>query len=128
MNKLTLHHLVAEEITDEQGPAIVLTQSEDGFNEPDTVLVHPLATFGPSCEQFGIIASDPEAARTIAVLQRRMLGLLDRINSLADVMTEDSDHTKAQLLALRDLANEWCADSRELLHEAATPQQGELPV
>lgn len=140
MNKITLHHLSAEEITDEQGPAIVLTQSEDGFNEPDTVLVHPWQ-LRAVCEQFGIIASDPEAARTIAVLQRRMLGLLDRINSLAKYMAEHSDHEHAdlsyettQLRALQDLAGEWCAewgsnvDAPPCHTKPVQPEQGELHV
>ncbi|MGB3070402.1 MAG: hypothetical protein WBC18_17740 [Ottowia sp.] len=46
-----------------------------------------------------------------------MLGLLDRINSLAKYMTERSDHEHAdlsyettQLRALQDLAGEWCTD------------------
>lgn len=66
-NKLTHHHLTAEAVNDEHGKAIMLTQQEDGYNEPNTVLVHPWQ-LRAVCEQFGIIASDPQAAKTIATL------------------------------------------------------------
>ena len=115
-NKLTHHHLTAEEVNDEHGKAIMLTQQEDGYNEPNTVLVHPFQ-LRAVCEQFGIIASDPQAAKAIATLQRRMKALHERIEALADWMARHSDHRHAdlshettQLHALLDLAGEWCAD------------------
>ena len=113
--KLTHHHLTAEAVSDEHGTAIMLTQ-QDGIEEPHTVLVHPWQ-LRAVCEQFGIIASDTRAAKTIATLQRRMVGLHDRIEALADWMAQHSDHRHAdlsyettQLDALLDLASEWCAD------------------
>lgn len=57
---------------------IMLTQQEDGYNEQNTVLVHPWQ-LRAVCEQFGIIASDPQAAKAIATLQRRMKALHVRI-------------------------------------------------
>lgn len=114
--KLTHHHLSAEAVNDEHGKAIMLTQQEDGYNEPNTVLVHPWQ-LRAVCEQFGIIASDPQAAKVIATLQRRMKALHERIEALADWMAQHSDHRHAdlsyettQLHALLDLAGEWCAD------------------
>lgn len=114
--KMTQHHLSAEAVNDEHGKAIMLTQQEDGYNEPNTVLVHPWQ-LRAVCEQFGIIASDPQAAKTIATLQRRMKGLHERIEALADWMAQHSDHEHAdlsyettQLHSLLDLAGEWCAD------------------
>lgn len=113
--KLTHHHLTAEQVNDEHGTAIMLTQ-QDGIEEPQSVLVHPFQ-LRAVCEQFGIIASEPQAAKTIATLQRRMVGLHDRIEALADWMAQHSDHRHAdlsyettQLDALLDLAGEWCAD------------------
>ena len=60
-------------------------------------------------------ASESDAVRTAATLQRRMLALRDRIDSLADWMEKFSDHKHAdltcemtQLHALQDLACEWC--------------------
>lgn len=113
--QLTHHHLTAEEVNDEHGPAIMLTQ-QCGLEEPQTVLVHPWQ-LRAVCEQFGIIASDQQAAKTIATLQRRMVALRDRIDRLADWMAKHSDHNHAdlsyevtQLQALQDLANEWCGD------------------
>ena len=79
---------------------------------------------GDDAEQFGIIASDPQAAKTIATLQRRMVKLRERIDDLADWMAKHSDHEHAdlsyettQLRALQDLAGEWCADFEEGLPE-----------
>lgn len=113
--KLTHHHLTAEEVIDDHGKAILLSQ-QDGMEEPHSVLMHPWQ-LRAVCEQFGIIASDPQAAKTIATLQRRMAALRDRIDSLADWMALHSDHKHAdlsyetiQLNAVADLACEWCAD------------------
>lgn len=114
--KLTHHHLSAEEVNDEHGKAVMLTQQEDGYNEPNTVLMHPWQ-LRAVCEQFGIIASDPQAAKTIATLQRRMLGLRGRIEALCDWMAQYSDHKHAdrscetaRLHALLDIAGEWCSE------------------
>lgn len=116
MSKLTHHHLTVEEVNDQHGPAIMLEQQEDGYDEPNTVLVHPWQ-LRAVCERFGIIASDQQAAKTIATLQRRMVGLRDRIAELHDWVLQFSDHQHADLShemtrldALRDLACEWCAD------------------
>ncbi|MCO5109445.1 MAG: hypothetical protein M9929_01210 [Burkholderiaceae bacterium] len=113
--KLTHHHLSAEAVNDKHGQAILLTQ-QDGIDEPQCVLVHPFQ-LRAVCEQFGIIASDPQAEKAIATLQRRMVGLHERIDALADWMAKHSDHGHAdlsyettQLHALQDLAREWCAD------------------
>ncbi|WP_291518416.1 hypothetical protein [Acidovorax sp.] len=114
-SKLTHHHLSAEALHDEHGKAILLTQ-QDGIDEPHTVLVHPWQ-LRAVCEQFGIIASDDQAAKTIYTLQRRMTGLLGRIEHLAEWMTNHSDQRHADLTyeitllqALQDLASEWCGD------------------
>lgn len=120
--QLTHHHLTAEEVNDEHGPAIMLTQ-QCGLEEPQTVLVHPWQ-LRAVCEQFGIIASDPQASKTIGTLQRRMVALRDRIDRLADWMAMHGNHAHAdlsyevtQLQALQDLAGEWCADFEEGLPE-----------
>ena len=113
--KLTHRHLSAELVSEECGHAIMLTQ-QDGIDEPHTVLVHPWQ-LRAVYEQFGIIANDPHAAKTIVTLQRRMVGLHERIEALADWMAKNSDHKHAdlsyettQLHALLDLAVEWCAN------------------
>ena len=113
--KLTHHDLVAEEVNDQHGQAILLTQ-QDGLEEPRSVIVHPWQ-LRAVCEQFRIVASDAQAAKTIQTLQRRMKGLLGRIEHLAEWMTNHSDQRHAdftyeitQLQALQDLADEWCAE------------------
>ena len=141
--KLTHHHLSAEAVNDKHGPAILLTQHDDGYSEPNTVMLHP-CQLRAVCEQFGIIASDTRAAKTIATLQRRMVKLRERIDDLADWMAKHSDHAHAdlsyettQLRALQDLAGEWCADFEEgltegfgegLQHQAAPPEREAAPA
>lgn len=115
MTKFTHHHLSAERIEDEHGPAIVLSQQE-GIEDSNVIVIHPWQ-LRAMCEQFGIIASEDRVRQTIASLQRRMKGLLERIEDLADWMAQYSDHRHAdlsyemtQLRALRELTDEWCAD------------------
>jgi len=113
--KLTHHHLAAEQVNDKHGQAILLTQ-QDGIEEPHSLLVHPWQ-LRAVCEEFGILASDEQAAKTVYTLQRRMKGLHERIERLAEWMTNHSDQRHAdlayeitQLQALHDLASEWCGD------------------
>lgn len=120
--KLTHHHLSAEQVNDEHGTAIMLTQ-QDGIEEMQTILLHPWQ-LRAVCEQFGILSSDSQAAKTIATLQRRMVGLRERIDDLDNWLTHHSDHQHADLShelasigALADLAREWCADFEEGLPE-----------
>ena len=115
MPTFTNHHLTAEHIDDQHGPAIMLTQQE-GIDDPCTIVMHPWQLVA-ACQHLGLTASDPKAAKDIATLQRRMLALRDRIDNLADWMEKFSDHKHAdltyemtQLHALQDLACEWCHD------------------
>jgi hypothetical protein len=127
--KLTHHHLTAEAVNDKHGQAILLTQ-QDGMEEPHSVLVHPFQ-LRAVCEHFGVVASDPQAAKAIATLERRMVALRDRIDALADWMAKHSDHQHAdlsyevtQLEALQDLAGEWCAEFDEVESDS-TPAAAE---
>lgn len=125
---LTHHDLVAEEVNDEHGQAILLTQ-QDGLEEPRSVIAHPWQ-LRAVCEHFGIVASDEQAAKTIQTLQRRMKGLLGRIEHLAEWMTNHSDQRHADLTyeitllqALQDLASEWCGDFADNLRTEGGPAQ-----
>lgn len=115
-DKLTHHELTAEWVNNNQGKAIMLTQPADNYDEPGSVLVHPWQLHAV-CEQFGIIASDPKAAKTIATLERRLLVLRERISTLHDYLCNNSDHKHADLTwevtyatATCDIADEFCAD------------------
>ena len=115
MTTFTNHHLTAEHVNDKNGPAVMLTQQE-GIEDAETIIIHPWQLVA-ACQQLGLTTSDPKAAKDIATLQRRMLALRDRIDSLADWMEKFSDHKHAdltyemtQLHALQDLACEWCYD------------------
>lgn len=125
---LTHHDLVAEEVNDEHGHAILLTQ-QDGLEEPRSVIAHPWQ-LRAVCEHFGIVASDEQAAKTVQTLQRRMKGLLGRIEHLAEWMTNHSDQRHADLTyeitllqALQDLASEWCGDFADNLRTEGGPAQ-----
>lgn len=122
---LTHHELTAEWVTDEKGRAILLTQPADNYDEPGTVLIHPWQ-LRAVCEQFGIIASDPQAAKTIATLTRRLHRLHDRIDFLADWLAIHSDSEHADLSyeqtyarATADIAEEFCADLEDATPDAS---------
>ena len=109
------HHLTVERFTDDNGPAIMLTQQE-GIEDSDTIVVHPWQLLA-ACEHLGLIASDPQAEKTIATLQRRMVLLRDRIGNLHNYLANHSDHKHADLsyevtyaTACIDLAEEFCAE------------------
>lgn len=114
--KLQHHELTVEWVDDSQGRAIMLTQPADNYDEPETVLVHPWQ-LRAVCEQFGIIAADQQAARTIATLTRRLRVLADRIDTLAAYLSNHSDHKHADLNfemtyanATADIAAEFVAE------------------
>ena len=136
-NTLTHHELTAEWVDDKQGRAIMLTQPADNYDEPGTVLVHPWQ-LRAVCEQFGITASDPQAAKTIAVLTRRLMVLYERVDHLANYLANHSDSKHADLsyeqtyaAATADIAAEFCADLLDAVPPApaqckpdASPVQG----
>lgn len=114
-DNFTNHHLSAECFADKTGRAIMLTQ-QDGTDDPHTVVLHTWQ-LRATCEHFGIIASDPQALRTIAMLTRRLLVLRDRIDHLSGYMNDCSDTSHANLDyeigfidATADIANEFCMD------------------
>ena len=116
MNKLTQHHLTAEPVHDEHGQAIMLSQQEDGYDDPETIMAHPWQ-LRAICEHFNIMAAEPQTAKAIATLQRRMLVLRDRIDQLHKRIASHCDREHADLFeqllgieVLADLAREWCAD------------------
>jgi hypothetical protein len=117
---LTHHELTAEWVNDRQGNAIMLTQPADNYDEPGTVLIHPWQ-LRAVCEQFDIIASDRQAAKTIATLTRRLTVLRDRIDHLADYLANHSNSKRTDLTfeqsyatatatATADIAAEFCSD------------------
>lgn len=126
--KLTHHELTAEWVNDKQGRAIMLTQPADNYEEPDTVLIHPWQ-LRAVCEQFGIIASDPQAEKTIAVLKRRLMALRDRVDFLHNYLVNHSDHKHADLnfevtyaTATIDIANEFCDEWVDTMLDAEENQ------
>ena len=99
------------EMTDDgQDDGLILLE-QDSCGNIDRVAIHPIH-LRYMAEKMGLVeASDPTAAKTIATLQRRMVALRDRIETLADWMARYSDHKHAdlshettQLDAMADLA------------------------
>jgi len=110
--------LKIERMSDEQGSLILLTQDNSGNNE--TVALH-MVHLRFLAEQFGLVpTSDPNGAKTIATLQRRIQLLRSRIDHLAEWLAKHSDHKHADLsyeltyaTATADIAAELCADFGE---------------
>lgn len=132
---LTQHHLAAEEVNDGSGPAIMLTQQE-GIEDAHVVRVHPWQ-LRAVCEQFGIIASNPQVEKTIAILTRRIQLLNGRIQHLDNWLRTFSDSDHADLTyemsysgGTADMAEEFCAELTEILATPAplSPLATALPV
>ena len=94
----------------------MLSQADIGYDDPTSVIFHPWQ-LRAVCEQFGLIASDAQAEKTIATLTRRLLVLRDRIDHLGDYLTNQSDHAHANLdyeltyvVATAEIADEFCAE------------------
>ena len=124
LNTLQHHDLKAEWVDDRQGHAVLLSQPSDGYDEPSSVLIHPWQ-LRAVCEQFGIIASDPQAEKTIATLTRRLQLLNSRIQHLDNWLRTLSDSDHADLTyeigfsgGTADMAAEFCA---ELADQPANP-------
>ena len=114
MSTIKHHGLVVQRLDDD---ILLLTQKASPMGPVDIRI--GAGQLRDICEQLGIVR-DPQSIRTIARLQRRMLGLHDRIEALADWMARHSDHKHADLSfettklhALLDLAAEWCEDFAE---------------
>lgn len=96
-----------------------MLKQECGHDEHQSVLLHPWQ-LRAVCEEFGVIATDGAAHKTIATLTRRLLALQGRIGFLADYLANHSDHKHADLSyettyarATADIADEFCAELSE---------------
>jgi hypothetical protein len=131
MNKIKHHGLFVRRLDDD-----ILQLSQRDGPLPQVDIWIGAGQLRDICEQLGIVR-DPQSIRTIARLQRRMMGLHERIEALADWMARHSDHKHAdlsfettQLHALLDLATEWCEDFAEAEPSAApasTPATAPAP-
>ena len=100
---------------DECGGCLLLEQDSGG--NVDRVALHPIHV-RYLAEQMGLVpTSDPEGAKKIAALERRLRMLKDRISHLADYLSNHSDHSHADLTyeliyatATADLADEFVAE------------------
>lgn len=105
-----------ERIVDGTGEGLILLEQESTGNI-DRIAIHPIH-LRYMAEKFGLVASsDPQAQKTIATLQRRLLMLNDRVEHLADYLANHSDHKHADLMyemtyarATADLGAEYCIE------------------
>jgi hypothetical protein len=134
-DKLQHHELTAEWLDDDQGRAIMLTQADgSGCNEASTILLSPWQ-LRAVCEKFDLLAtSDPQAAKHIATLERRLRLLRDRINHLGEYLALHSDSEHADLsyeqtyaTATADIADEFCAELEGVQACTEPPKQTHTP-
>lgn len=108
--------LKIEHMDDGIGDGLILLE-QDGGGNVDRVAIHPVH-LRYMAEKFGLVStSDPDGAKTIATLQRRLKLLRDRIDHLGNYLTNHSDRELANLdfeiayiEATADMADEFCAD------------------
>lgn len=108
--------LKIEFMADGQGDGLILLE-QDSCGNIDRVAIHPIH-LRYLAEKMGLTeTSDPQAAKTIATLQRRMILLRDRIDHLGDYLTNYSDREHANLeyeltyiTATSDIAQEFCLE------------------
>lgn len=115
------HEFSAEWLDDDDGSAILLTQT-DGWDtsDPHKIILHPNQLL-KTVEHFGLI---PTAGPNIETLTRRMCALRDRALFIQSAMSEaagNGDMSKVGALVdvLAELANEWCAE----LNDADDPEE-----
>lgn len=95
---------------------LILLEQDSGGNT-DRVAIHPVH-LRYMAEKFGLVAtSDPQAAKTITTLTRRLHLLRNRIDYLAEYLAFHSDSEHADLTyeqtyatATADIAQEFCTD------------------
>lgn len=124
------NHDHIQNLTIETGADGSTILEQDTGGDISRVYLHPVH-LRALAEKAGLVeTSDPQAAKTIASLTRRLLVLRDRIDHLGDYLTRHSDHQHANLdyeltyiTATADIAAEFCADLPEAL-----PPTNALPV
>lgn len=107
-------NLKIEKIEDENGSLILLEQDSGG--NVDHIAVHSVH-LRYMCEQFGLIeTTDPDGARTIATLQRRIRLLRDRAAHLSQWLSSserertDIEYGVAYADSIAVMAAEFCVD------------------
>ena len=94
---------------------LIRLEQQCGLEDPIYIYIH-LLHVRHMAENFGIVeASDPTAAKTIALLTRRLLVLADRCGSLAiHLETVDSQSAspfaQTHARATADIADQFCAE------------------
>ena len=114
LNHENIPELKIERMADQYGAFILLTQDNCGNSE--SVALH-MIHLRFLAEQFGLVpTSDPDGARTIATLQRRIRLLRDRVDHLSRWLSSSErertgiEYGVACADALAVMAAEFCED------------------
>lgn len=113
------------ELMDDSKASLILLEQDSGGNI-DRVAIHPIH-LRYMAEKMGLVeSSDPQAAKTIATLTRRLHSLRDRIEHLHDYLVNHSDHKHGDLsyevtyaTACIDIAEEFCCELVDATPDAA---------
>jgi hypothetical protein len=126
--------MTAEWVDDRHGPAVMLSQASDDYNESTSVLIHPWQ-LRAVCEKFGLVASDQTAHKTIATLTRRLHLLNSRIQHLDNWLRTLSDSDHADLTyeigfsgGTADMAKEFCAELVDTEPQEVSPAPTAKPI
>lgn len=104
------------ELMDDEKGSLILLEQDSGGNL-DRVCIHPVQ-LRYMAEKFGIIpTSDPQAAKHITMLERRIKVLAGRIEHLAEFLVNHSDHKHADLNYELTYANATADISAEFVAE-----------
>lgn len=128
----TIPELKIEFMADGMGDGLILLE-QDSCGNVDRVAIHPIH-LRYMAEKIGLVeTSDPQAARTIATLTRRLLALNERIQHLdywlrtvSDSAHANLDYEQSYAEATADIAREFCADFDSVELDANTPKNGGL--
>jgi hypothetical protein len=115
-------------MNDGKGEGLILLE-QDNCGNVERVAIHPIHLRYLD-EKFGLVESnDPQAQKTIAMLERRLRLLRDRIDHLGNHLTNHSDRERADLdyeityaEATADLADEFCLEA-----DGDSPNAGLVP-
>lgn len=116
MTPINQYQVTAQLTNGAKGPMIELNQEDGSDHGTCAIYLHPWQ-IRSIMDQFGLIAADQEAAKKVATLERHLLLLRDRIETMfIDLCNNpgqrhvDMSGDMAYANATLDLAHEFCHD------------------
>jgi hypothetical protein len=110
------YQISAELLHDKNGPLLNLIQTSADYCDPQEINLHPWQ-MKEILTRFGVISPDQESAKKIATLERHILLLRDRIETMFIDLCDNPGRHHADMSGdvayaqgTLDLANEFCHD------------------